>query len=148
MTYTEFKAYAQTKVNALPIYYAFGIKQFNEMLAKHFNNMTMEDANQKLYGTGNGGYYLRTDAEQIRNAFIEIDETQARLIKEDTSGDGFIYQMFLYELANHEYIITQDITETLDAVGISADDLETNPALKHGLKRAIDEIIKEQQTDE
>ena len=91
---------------------------------------------------------MRTDAEQIRNAFIDIDETQTRLIKEDTSGDGFIYQMFSYELANHEYIITQDITETLDAVGISADDLETNPALTHGLKRAIDEIIKEQQTDE
>lgn len=148
MTYTQFNNWVQDKVNALPVHYAFGERQFNEMLEKHFNGMSVADAPKLLYGNGCGGYYLKSDAELIRNTFAEIDETKNRLIAEDTTGSGFIYQMFIYELANHEYIITQDITDTMDAVGISADDLEANPALKYGLKQAINEIMKEQQTDE
>jgi len=142
MTYTQYKLWIQEKINALPIHYAFGEKQFNEMLEKHFNGMSAADAPKLLYATNSGGYYLRTDAEKIRDTFAEIDETEKRLIAEDTTGDGFIYQMFIYELANHEYIITRDVTETLDAVGITPDETETNPAIKHGLQKAIDKIIK------
>lgn len=141
MTYAQYKIWVQNKFNALPIYYAFGKKQFNEMLEKHFNGMSADDAPKYLYATNSGGYYLRTDAEQIHNTITEIDETLKRLISEDTTGDGFIYQMFIYELANHEYIITRDETETLDAVGITAEDLENNPAIKHGLKKAIEKTL-------
>lgn len=140
MNYKQFTEWAQNQVDALPIRYAFGDKQFNEMLVKYFNGITCEDAKQQLYGNGVGGYYWRTDAEQINNTFKSISDTQQRLIDEDTTGDGFIYEMFLYELDNHEYSYTQDVNETLDAIGLTVDDLNGSSSLMRGLKKAIEEI--------
>ena len=44
--------------------------------------------------------------------------------------------MFDYELSNHEYSITQDVSDTLYALGISESDLNDNPLLLKGLKKA------------
>lgn len=137
MNYNEFTQWAQDVINALPIYYAFGEKQFNEMLAAHFGGISETQAPALLYATNAGGYYLKTDAERINNAFKSIAAKQDELINADKDGTGFIYEMFLTELNDHEYIITRDIETTLDAAGITPEDLQNNPALHNGLKRAI-----------
>ena len=55
-------------------------------------------------------------------------------------GTGYIYQMFLYELANHEYGYTGDVTDTLDALGLTEDEIANSKPLLHGLNKAIKEI--------
>lgn len=60
----------------------------------------------------------------------------------DTDGTGFIKDMFLYELANHEYCITYDLEPTLDALHLSEDDVLNDEKLMHELKLAKAEYLK------
>ena len=57
-------------------------------------------------------------------------------IQADETGEGFIYEMFVSELFNHEYGYTEDITETLDALGLDLAEVDSSPALSHGLAKA------------
>ena len=50
--------------------------------------------------------------------------------------------MFLYELANHEYCITYELEDTLEAVGLTIQEVENSKALKHGLVLAKREYLK------
>lgn len=77
-----------------------------------------EKTSTKIYRLGDaGGFYLRTDARLVCDTFCRLKEEREAAIAEDKTGDGFIYQMFLCELANHEYNYTEDVEETLDALG-------------------------------
>ena len=58
-------------------------------------------------------------------------------IDADTTGEGFISDMFDYELSNHEYCYTGDLTNTLQALGLTKDDINASAKLKHGLQKAI-----------
>lgn len=53
----------------------------------------------------------------VCDTFCRLKEEREAAIAEDKTGDGFIYQMFLCELSNHEYNYTEDVEETLDALG-------------------------------
>ena len=52
----------------------------------------------------------------------------------------FIYDMFYAELANHEYGYTGDITDTVEALGYTVDDLNADKRLLKGLKKAMDQF--------
>jgi hypothetical protein len=58
-------------------------------------------------------------------------------IENDSTGDGFIFQMFNYELSNHEYCISGDVSNTLEALGFTFDEVNADKRLLHGLKKAI-----------
>lgn len=51
--------------------------------------------------------------------------------------------MFLYELANHEYGYTGELEDTLDALGYTAEDINADKRLLHGLERATKRIMEE-----
>lgn len=68
---------------------------------------------------------------------------QERFVKEredaiaaDKTGDGFIYHMFLYEPANHEYCIAFDLEETLNALDLAMEQINADKRLLHGLRKA------------
>ena len=46
------------------------------------------------------------------------------------------------ELSNHEYAYTQDVSETLDCLGITQQMLETVPQLQTGLALACRSLLK------
>ena len=48
--------------------------------------------------------------------------------------------MFLCELANHEYNYTEDVEETLDALGYTWEQIMADKRLLHGLKMAQKKI--------
>jgi len=58
-------------------------------------------------------------------------------MKEAMQNENFVYDMFDYELGNHEYNYTQDITDTLDSLGLTYEEVEGNELLLKCLKRAI-----------
>lgn len=139
-TYKQMKDRHQAEVNALPLAWAFSQKQYREKLAEW--NITEEEAKAgAIVGIGNGGFIRTADRETVIDTFKRIQGEKAAAIEADKSGDGFIYQMFLCELNNREYSYTQDVDETLAALNITADDLENNTALQHGLDKAIETII-------
>lgn len=138
-TYKAMKDRHQSEVNALPLAWAFSEKQYNEKLAEW--NITPEEAKAgAITGIGGGGFIRTSDKELVKGAFKRIADEEAAAIEADQDGTGFIYEMFMYELANHEYTYTGDIMETLDALSITADDLEQSEALRNGLKKAVKEI--------
>lgn len=138
-TYTQMKDRHQAEINALPLAFAFSKEQYRDKLAAW--NITEEEAKAgAVVGIGNGGFIRATDKELIVGTFARIRNEKKAAIESDTTGDGFIYEMFLYELNNHEFSYTQDITDTLDALQLTADDVNSNLALQHGLNKAVQEI--------
>lgn len=95
MNYAEYKKQEQEEYNNLPIFFAFGWDQFKKAMAER--GLTENDTD-KIYSIGNGGYYLKTDAEIIREFFNRKDELPELMQNKEFATDAF-----LYEIKNHEY---------------------------------------------
>jgi len=132
--YRAMKDRHQKEFNAFPIFFAFGDAQFNAAMKAW--GLDPNDTDQ-IYSLGStGGYYRRSDAPAFHAMTARHDEEFANAISADKTGNGFIYDMFMYELGNHEYSYTGEINATLDALDLTAEDFEKNPALRHGLEKA------------
>lgn len=137
--YAEMRQRQQQEVNALPLGFAFSNKQFDEMMRGWGLDPDKDvDKIYKLGGTG--GFYKKADAQLIRDTFSRHNAELEEAIAEDTTGEGFIYEMFLCELDNHEYGYTRDTEDTLDALGYTADEVLGDPRLKRGIEKAVTEI--------
>lgn len=140
--YAELRQRQQEEFNALPLGFAFGQKQFDEMMRKW--SLDPEKDIDKIYFIGVGGYVQKKDADLLHATRDRHDAEMAAAIEADTTGEGFIYEMFLCELDNHEYGYTRDAEDTLDALGYTAEQVINNPRLKRGIEKAITEICKKE----
>ena len=139
--YAEMRKRQQQEANALPIGFAFSEKQFDEMMKGW--GLDPDNDIDKIYKMGGmGGFYQRKDARLIQDTFKRHEKELQAAIDGDETGEGFIYEMFLYELDNHEYGYTQDTGETLDTLGYTVDEVLGNPRLKRGLEKAATEIYR------
>ena len=68
-----------------------------------------------------------------------VKEVEAA-IKADETGDGFIKDMFLYELRNHEYTYTCEVEETVESCGFTIEQVENDKRLLHGLEAAAKQL--------
>ena len=133
--YRALKARHQNMMNELPMFFAFSDKQFDEGMAKLGLN---PDDTDKIYRLGStGGYYRKSDSGKLKEMFATFDREMKEAIAADETGEGFIYDMFNYELANHEYCITWDLEPTLDALGLTMEEINADERLLKGLKKAI-----------
>lgn len=134
-SYIELKTKQQAEVNAFPMFFAFNDKQF----ADGMKSLGLKPTDlKKIYKLGNtGGFYRKSDAPAFREMFIRHDQEKKDAIAADPTGDGFIYEMFNYELGNHEYGYTRDPEPTLDALGMTMDEIKADPRLHNGWKKAI-----------
>lgn len=141
MTYKELKDRQQAEINDFPFIWAFNEKQLADGMRKlGLNPDTDKD---KLCSIGAGGVIRKTDAEAMRTMFDRHRRELQEAIAADKTGEGFIYDMFYTELANHEYSYTGDPTDALDALGITPAQIESNRALARGLALAAQEQIDE-----
>ena len=139
--YKTMKDAQQDEVNAFPLAFAFDQKQFDEGMRKLGLDPSETD---KIYGLPHtGGFYRRTDAPALHEMLERHEKQRNDAIKSDPTGDGFIFDMFNYELANHEYVLTGSLDDTFGALGLSLDEVSVNPAMRHGLRRAREAQWKE-----
>ena len=136
MKYLKLKEKQQKEINDFPFGFAFSNEQFKDMMKKFG---LKEKDTDKIYSIGAGGYIRKTDSEAMHNMFKRHREEIENEIKNDKDGTGFIYEMFRYELSNHEYCVTYDIEPTLDALGLTLDEINKHQNLVMGLKKALDE---------
>ena len=128
--YTELKSKHQKEVDAFPFGFAFNQKQFDEMMTKWGLAPTDTD---KIYKIGGGDYVRKSDADAMNEMFAR-HESERKAAMQD---DEYLFQMFNYELANHEYSYTGDLEDTLDALGLTMDEINADPRMADALKRAI-----------
>jgi hypothetical protein len=137
--YKKMKREHQAEIDNFPMFFAFSDEQFDKNIKKV--GLTPEDTD-KIMSIGIGGFIRKDDKDN----FIEMMERHDRELKEaieaDKTGEGFIKDMFLYELGNHEYIVTGRFEDTLDAVGLTLEEVKENEALEHGLITARNEYIR------
>ncbi len=132
--YLEIKRRHQQEIDDFPMAFAFSREQFKEGMASL--GLTPDDTD-KIFKLGDtGGFYRRTDAPALRALFDRHEREMSGAIAADETGEGFVFEMFDYELANHEYCITGDVSDTLEALGLTREKVNTDPRLKHGLAKA------------
>jgi len=137
--YLAMKERHQAEVNAFPLKWAFGKEQFEKAMADLGLKPTDTD---KVTGIGGGGFMLDEDVPRFKEMFQRHDREREEAIAADADGTGFAYQMFLYELGNHEYCVTYDLRDTLGACGLSLEDLNKSPALCKALLNAKTDYLK------
>lgn len=136
-SYEQLREIQQERFNSWAnehMFFAFNMDQFREGMKKL--GLDPEEDQDKIYRVPGGGYHRKEDAaalhEIIKKNYSELQEA----IQADETGEGFIYEMFVSELFNHEYGYTGILEDALEALGMDPEDIENSPALSHGLAKA------------
>jgi len=143
--YEELKKKQSNEFNKFPIAFAFSDEQLKEGLKKLGLN---ENDTDKVVGLGNGGFIKKTDIENYKKLSEKFYKEFKEAIAEDKTGENFIKDMFEYELANHEYGYTFEINDTLEAIGITLDEIDNSDNLRKGLDLALEKYIHIENTQE
>lgn len=125
-TYLEFKERRQKEISEFPMVFAFNNKQFAEGMKKL--GLSVEDTDKACSIPG-GGFMRKTDAPKLTALLIRHVTELDKAFASDETGNGFMYEAFTYELANHEYCISGDPTDALAVLGLTMDDVESNPVM-------------------
>lgn len=137
--YKELKDKQQKEIDAFPFGVCFSEKQYEEMMTKW--NLSVDDTD-KICAVGGGCYIRKTDKDAFLDMLKRFEEEKQAAINEDSTGYGFIYDMFLFELGNHEYCITYDLTETFDALNVTQETIDKDKRFVRGLKKAVKDYLK------
>jgi len=132
--YLELKRRHEKELNDFPMFFAFNKKQFEEGMEK----LGLEPGDtDKVYRLSNtGGFYKKVDAPKFKKMFDRREQERQDAINADETGEGYIYEMFQYELANHEYGYTGRIDDTLEALGLTLEEVKGCERLSRGLALA------------
>lgn len=134
--YEEMKETHQRMIDNLPLKFAFSNEQFERAMQELGLNKNDTD---KIVGIGGGGFCLKETAEQLIKLYQIFNEEEQQAFK----NDDFLQSAFEYELANHEYIITYDIHDTLRALNISMKEYQKNERYINIMNKAIKKYKKD-----
>lgn len=134
--YKEMKDRHGKEVNDFPMFFAFSNEQFDEGMKKFGLEPDQKD---QICSTGYGGFIKKSDKQALVDMFDRQRDERNALIEADKTGEGFIYDMFDYELASHEYGYTRDISDAVRALGLTIAEINSDQRLLHGLKKACRE---------
>ena len=135
--YEELKERQQKETNDLPIYFAFGDRQLQER-ADELGFESIDDMINNVVGIGAGGFCKKEDFDRVMNTFKEHNEEMIEAFE----NDEFLKDAFRYEMSNHEYIITYDISDTLRALGITLKEYQESERMQKLFKEAKEDYMK------
>lgn len=130
--YVELKTKHQKEIDNFPLGFAFNETQFVEMMSNW--GLDVQDTD-KIYSLGGGGYVRRSDSDALHKMLNRHMAEREEAIRENK--DDYLYHMFNYELANHEYNYTGDVTDTLDALGLTTEEIDADERMHEAFTRAI-----------
>ena len=128
-TYQEMQLRQQQEFNTLPLGFAFNKDQFDKMMR-----------GWGLHPERDGCYIQKKDVELLLQTSVRHKKELAAAIAADTTGSGFIFEMFYYELKNYEYGYTEDAEDALDALGLTMEQVQSDKLLCRGFERAQKKI--------
>ena len=139
-SYLELMKKQETERNNFPMFFAFNKEQFEEGMRKLGLEPNDTGALLKLGDTG--GFIRKDDKPDFSDMMERHYLEKKAAIDADSTGEGFIFEMFDYELSNHEYNYTRDLTDALRAVGLTEADIKAGATLKSGLLKAMKKQIE------
>ena len=128
----------EKEFNNFPMFFSYNKKQYEE--GKQI--LGVIDDKEICY-IGYGGCIRKKDLQAFNNMIERHNKELKQSMENDKTGEGFIYDMFLYELKNHEYFITYKLDDTLDALNLTLDEVLNSSTLKNGLLLARKKILEE-----
>lgn len=149
MAYQELKKRHQDEISAFPLVFAFSNEQLYKGMREKWG-LEPTDIDQ-ICSVGAGGYARKSDISALKEMLDRHEKEYQDAIAADKTGEGFIFEMFSAELANHEYTYTYDLSDTLRAVGMTPEEINANPALRNGLSKAVkaaEDWVEEQEAAE
>jgi len=115
MTYLQLNKKHENEISSLPLFFAFSDKQFEDGMKK----LNVNDKSELYKLSNTGGFYKKTDSKLIIDTLeIQSQEKEAFLLDKTN-----LINALIYELNNHEYCITGDISDTLEALNIDINNL-------------------------
>ena len=133
MMYREFKEMKQKEFNALPTMFAFSKKQLEEQMKKLGTNKS------EIVNLGYGLFMRKQDVYML-DAFEGKYEAMQ---KELMGNDDFLLDAFLYELRNHEYIVTYEVEDALEVFDLTVEDVKNDKRMLVAINKAMAIIEKE-----
>ena len=124
-------------MNHFPLFFACGKQQFEEKV-KQLGIAPGE----KIVSLSACSYLRKSDEANYLQLCKRHKQERQDAVAADKTGSGYIYQMFRYELSNHEYGYTGDLSDTLRFLGLTESDVSENKALARGLKKALSHYKK------
>lgn len=137
-SYRELRDRQQKEFNELPLGFAFSDKQFDEMMGKW--GLDPEKDLDKIYRIPGGGFIQKKAHKHFHEVLDRHNAEMEAAKAADEDGTGFLYQMFKYELDNHEYGYTGVLEDTLDCLGLTWEELKASPVMLKALDKASTEI--------
>lgn len=134
--YLELKEKHSKEFSDFPCFFAFNQNQFDEGMEKL--GLKPADTDQVFSGIA-GMIYKKSDNQKLKDMFKNQEKERKEIIKNDITGDGYVYQMFKYELSNHEYGYTYSLSQTLDSLDLTLEEIKKDEALLNGLNKALEE---------
>lgn len=143
-TYNQMKMRHQNEVNKLPIKYAFGKKQYKEMLDSFgFADKSEEYIAENLTSVfGIGDYALKKDVPHILSVINNNSEELRNALTGENADEDFIFDAIITELNNHEYSYTCEPDEALCALGLTPSIIANSEKLTGIFDRACRYVIK------
>ena len=140
-SYIEMKQRHQAEVNAFPMKFAFT----QESLERGMRELGLDPKKdmKKIVAIPGGGFIRESDKQEFLDLFARHDKERKEADAADKDGTGYLYHMFRYELANHEYAYTRDVSSTLDALGYTLEEIAEDPALSDAFLNAREDYLKE-----
>lgn len=128
-THTQQKKRHMDEISTIKgLFWAFSNDQLNEGLNKI--NATVKD----IVSIGAGGFILKTELQGFKD-MLDRHALERKELKKDVKK---LFDALVYELGNHEYCITYDPQDALDALGLTKEDVD--PEL---LKKACKQSLKQ-----
>lgn len=130
--YKELIDKQMAETNAFPVKTATNSEHFKKIV----NEWNLSCYGKQLVQSGISMFIRKKDVKAFNDMLNRHREEHQKAIEEDTTGEGYIYDMFVYELQNYEYGYTGCVDDTLEALGISRETLQQNAAMSQALEKA------------
>ena len=69
---------------------------------------------EEILSTNFGGFIRKTDKEAYKQLWLKIEKQEDEFLKDKKN----LFEALIYELGNHEYAYTHDVTDTLSCLNL------------------------------
>ncbi|HDF3152199.1 DUF7659 family protein [Staphylococcus chromogenes] len=123
------------EIDQFPLFFAFNDEGIEE--GKRKVNAKEDD---KIVHVGMNGFVKKADLDAFKDM---LDRHEKEHYKNMLESQEYVYHMVKYELANHEYNISYDVTDAFEACGLTDGIIRENPRIDEAVNLAIKDFKAE-----